>query len=365
MKLSFILLIGVLFLTLLCSIVFSVWQVILEMQCLDLNLPNVNCTYTNRNYTTAVGILEPILSAVLVVEVFLFYFVCCPSENENGSYWTWCTNDHTNWQNVLLENWCMKRLLPTMFAIVYFILVYMGNLVSSETGPYRYISLIFGITSWFLLLTVSNENGSLSCVWKKSPDRQTSGLSARAKHSMEALSFVLFLFACLTNLVEFMVFTVYITKTLTPLNVPTEHKRALNALDFLGMTVVIALRLDFASFFGDMAILSLKDVGYGHRVKFLQDPWDERGNQNRAANTSAEGTNSENVEDCGDSQPNGSSETPSSQGEQQENSRTQNLEDNPVRDRDWCHAAATETSPLLKNGPRRTYSSNSKNSDII
>ncbi|XP_070580264.1 uncharacterized protein [Ptychodera flava] len=361
-KESSLLMVGVLlFLTLLCSIAFSVWQVILEAKCLDLDLSNVNCTYTNRNYTTAVGIIEPILSAVLVVEVFLFYFVSRLSETVNGARRIWCIRNCTYWYNVLKENWCMKRFLPTVFAIVYFALVYAGNLVSFDTGPYRYISLIFGITSWFLLLTVSNQTGSLSCVCKEVKGRQSSQGSAREKIEMfavRALSFLLFLFACLTNLLEFMVFTVYITKTITPLHVPTKHERVLNAADFLGMTVIIALRLDFASFFGDMAILSLKDVKYGRRGRFLQDPWDDYGNNKDHIDISDIDSGRRRLgssEEGDEIRPDGSS------GPSQRRDRRVNyaLEDNTARNTDQDYDTPSEKSPLLGKGPQGNYSINS------
>ncbi|XP_070571794.1 uncharacterized protein [Ptychodera flava] len=241
--------------------VFVSLEIYIEIKCLEQHLSNVNCNFTDLNdslisheFAREVQILEPVLSVVVVTLSAVFYILCYKARG---------TCNVLGWFSVFKHSWFMKRFIALLFVMFYYFYVYVAAENAKQgVNDKRYLVLPFGVLTWFILLTVSNENGPLS--W-----------AARQCCGAKLLSFLLFLFAALTNAAEFAIVSVYITKTIWTIFVTEKNEDLVNVIDALGMTVTIALRFDFTNVFSDMANLSLKDKQYGGKWKLLHDRWDD------------------------------------------------------------------------------------------
>ncbi|XP_077980464.1 uncharacterized protein LOC144435728 [Glandiceps talaboti] len=265
-------------------------EFILELLCVyGLNESNAECQFqvhSLNEFATVVEVLEPIVSMIIVIPVIFLYF--CKTGCRLGCG---CQCVKGCLGSIFKYNWFMKRFLVVIFLVAYFIFIFWVDSLYFKHRPERYLALPCGLVAWFVLQVVSNEKGPLTVVYRDTKPSCWLGF----------LSFVVFFFASLTNIVEFVIVTVYITKTLWTIysenlydeifliegvttSVPSDGdtgtinvSNLANVVDILGMTSTIALRYHFACFFWDMMFLSGKaeDLEYGGRYKLLCDPWEE------------------------------------------------------------------------------------------
>ncbi|XP_070573608.1 uncharacterized protein [Ptychodera flava] len=242
----------------LCCLTATVYMAGMTVQCYG-NTFNQVATY--------VDFVEPCASVCLTSLILLFYLrfpvkgCCHDGQGRQG----------IGFRKILKCGWFAKRVFTLFAVFVYYIIAYADNQIH-HYGAGRYLILPVGLITWFIVLCVANESGPLTWVYRNA---HVCGI--------RLLSVCFFLHAALSNLIEFIIVTVYITEAVWIIFSDDHTSNLAHVLDVLGMTATMGLRYDFAAFFLDMALLTLQKKKYGRlgprgyeiNYRLLRDYWED------------------------------------------------------------------------------------------
>ncbi|XP_070571575.1 uncharacterized protein [Ptychodera flava] len=220
---------------------------------------------------------EPVISVLVVASALVFTYNPTLSGTE-------CCNcqigqNFSKLGKMFKKYWFTTYLVMLMISYGYHVIVFALDVKVRWEGALRYISLPLGLTAWFIWMVALNEHGAMTTVARKQcgcqelPSIDSVHDDNRNSHIAPGLSklyMALLLFAGTTNIVEFLIYTVYVTGSFTTIST-TEKNRLLWYFDFLCMTLTAALRYAFASFYFQMAYIGEK------KYQQMIDPWEKVG----------------------------------------------------------------------------------------
>ncbi|XP_077995349.1 uncharacterized protein LOC144448882 isoform X2 [Glandiceps talaboti] len=210
--------------------------------------------------------LEPVISVLVVATVLVFMF----NAQHIRSYLLRVFKRKCDVLKLLFKTyWFTSYVVMIILSFIYHICTFALDVGSSVEGAVRYITLPLGMTSWFILLVVFNECGAMTTVVRDRRKRLYSRESVQQGGLTElpwlpALYKALLVFAGVTNFVEFLIYSVYLADMLVTVR---SNFKLLEYMSFIGMSLTVAIRYNFASYFFQLIYIGEK------KFKLLEDPW--------------------------------------------------------------------------------------------
>ncbi|XP_070571579.1 uncharacterized protein [Ptychodera flava] len=202
---------------------------------------------------------EPAVSIFIVVLAMILTYKSRFNKNDCRARSLMSEELFSTLRNLFKKYWFSTYLTMVIFSFAYHIVIFILDVKKQLEGSFRYLTLPLGLTSWFVWLVALNESGAMTTVLKKT----YSGDQVSRLHNLYG---VLLIFAGITNFTEFLIYTIYLTGALTTI---VASLKLLTYMEFVGMTLTVALRYSLASFFFQMFYVGEK------KYKLLNDPWTE------------------------------------------------------------------------------------------
>ncbi|XP_070571576.1 uncharacterized protein [Ptychodera flava] len=212
-----------------------------------------------RKYRKIAETIEPIVSTLIVVLAMVLTYKSRMNRNVCRACRLISEELFPTLKDLRNKYWFDIYAAMVILSFAYHIYVFVINLKKDSEGSFRYLSLPLGVTSWFVWLVALNESGAMITVLKKTyKEDQVSRLYRLYR--------ALLIYAAITNFIEFLIYTIYLTGNLTTI---VASLKLQTYIEFIGMTLTVALRYSLASFFFQMFYVGEK------KYKLLNDPWTE------------------------------------------------------------------------------------------